>query len=103
MTSKPDAIEILVSHQAAALVRHGTPLDRAQAEAEAEDIVAGVLADLNRIGLQDVYLGVALRRAKVYRLRCQGHTFRVICERLGVTRQQAAEDYRREMLRRRTD
>ena len=100
MTAKPDAIEILVSHQAAALVRHGTPMDRAQAEAE--DIVAGVLADLNRIGLQDVYLGVALRRAKVYRLRCQGHTFRVICERLGVTRQQAAEDYRREMLRRRT-
>ena len=100
MTAKPDAIEILVQHQRAALVRHGTPMDRAQAEAE--DIVAGVLADLNRIGLQDVYLGVALRRAKVYRLRCQGHAFRVICERLGVTRQQAAEDYRREMLRRRT-
>ena len=34
MTAKPDAIEILVQHQRAALVRHGTPMDRAQAEAE---------------------------------------------------------------------
>ena len=100
MTAKPDPIEILVAHQRAALVRHGTPLDKA--DEEAEGIVASVLEDLGRLGLQDVYLGVALRRARVYRLRCQGVHFRVICELLGVTRQQAHHDYRAELLRRRT-
>ena len=100
MTAKPDAIEILVSHQAAALVRHGTPIDKARAEAE--DIVAGVLADLNRIGLQDVYLSVALRRARVYRLKCQGVHLKAICERLEICPTQAKKDYRAELLRRRT-
>ena len=99
MTAKPDPIEILVQHQAAALIRCGRPVE--DARKEAEDIVAVVLEDLARSGLQDVYLSVALRRNRVYRLRCQGHTFRVICERLGVTRQQAHTDYRAELLRRR--
>lgn len=99
MDRKADAVEILVQHQAAVLVRFGRPMDLARGEAEA--IVETVLIDMERIGLQDVYLGVALRRSRVYRLRSQGHTFRVICERLGVTRQQAHTDYRAEMLRRR--
>lgn len=100
MTHKPDALEILVRHQEAALVRHGTPVDKARQEAE--DIVDGVIEDLARIGPQDVHLYVVIRRARVYRMRCQGLTFKVVCERLGVTRQQAHDDYRKELLRRRT-
>ncbi len=96
---RSDAIEILVTHQAAALVRHGTPMDKARAEAEG--IVDVVLMDLVRIGLEDVYLGVALRRARVYRLRCQGVSYRVVCERLGISRQQAAHDYASELERKR--
>jgi len=99
MDRKADAVEILVRHQEAVLIRFGRPLDKARKEAES--IVETVLIDMERIGLQDVYLGVALRRSRVYRLRSQGHTFKVICERLGICRKQAHTDYRSEMLRRR--
>ena len=99
MTSKPDTIEILVRHQEAALVRHGTPVDRAHAEAI--DIVEGVLADLARLDLKDVYLGVALRRAHVYRLKSMGLKPEVICERVGICLAQFKVDYKAELLRRR--
>lgn len=95
----PDAIDILVSHQTAALVRYGRPLE--QARLEAEEIVAGVLEDMARLGLKDVYLSVALRRARVYRLKCQGLKVAVICERLGICPAQAKVDYKAELLRRR--
>jgi hypothetical protein len=94
---RPDPVEILVAHQVAALVRCGRPIDAAQGEAE--DIVATVLEDMARIGLRDVYLGVALRRSRVYRYRCQGIAYQVICERLGISRQQASHDYEAEMVR----
>lgn len=99
MIDRPDAIEILVRHQAAALVRRGVLIEAARKEAE--DIVAVLLEDLARIGLADVYLSVALRRNHVYRMRCQGLTFRVICERLGIHRVTAQSDYKAELLRRR--
>jgi hypothetical protein len=99
VTSKPDPIEILVRHQEAALVRHGTPMDQAHAEAVA--IVDGVLEDLARLDLRDVYLSVILRRARVYRMKCQGLKVSVICERLGIGPSQAKLDYRAELLRRR--
>ena len=97
--NRPDPIEILVSHQTTILVRCGRSPE--QARAEAEDIVAVILEDLGRIGLQDVYLGVALRRARVYRMKSQGLTVTVICERLGICLTQAKKDYRAELLRRR--
>lgn len=97
--SRPDAIDILVSHQIAALVRCGRPLE--EARKEAEDIVEVLMNDLARIGLLDVYLSVALRRAKVYRMKCQGMTVQVICERLAICPAQAKNDYKAELLRRR--
>jgi hypothetical protein len=96
---RPDPIEILVSHQTAALVRCGRPMGVARKEAE--DIVAVVLEDLARIGLADVYLSVALRRARVYRMKSSGLTATVISERLGVCMTQIKKDYRAELLRRR--
>ena len=96
---KPDPIEILVRHQAAALVRHGAKVD--EARAEAEGIVETLLNDLAKLNPQDVYLGVALRRARVYRLRCQGLSFNAICERLDIHRVTAQEYYRHELMRRR--
>ena len=96
---KPDPIEILVQHQTAALIRHGAKVD--EARAEAEGIIETLLNDLAKMDLQDVHLGVALRRARVYRLRCQGMTFRVVCERLGICDKQARLDYRQELMRRR--
>lgn len=97
--ARPDAIEILVQHQVAALVRCGRPLDMARGEAE--NIVAVVLEDLARTVPNDVCIGVAIRRARVYRLRCQKHTYKVICERLGISRYTADLDYRAELARRR--
>ena len=96
---KPDPIEILVQHQTAALIRHGAKVD--EARAEAEGIVETMLNDLEKIGLRDVHLGVALRRARVYRLRCQGVSFRAICERLAIHRVTAQDYYRHELMRRR--
>lgn len=97
--SRPDAIDILVSHQVAALVRCGRPLE--EARKEAEDIVEVLMNDLARIGLLDVYLSVALRRAKVYRLRCQGLTVKNISDRVGACQMTVKSDYRAELLRRR--
>ena len=96
---KPDPIEILVQHQTAALIRHGAKVE--EARAEAEGIVETMLNDLEKIGLRDVQLGVALRRARVYRLRCQGVSFRAICERLAIHRVTAQDYYRHELMRRR--
>lgn len=96
---KPDPIEILVQHQAAALVRHGARVE--DARAEAEGIIETLLNDLAKLDLQDVYLGVALRRARVYRLRSQGLKLVTVCERLGISKRQAVIDYRAELVRRR--
>lgn len=95
-----DAIEIMVSSQASVLIRFGK--SEADARREAESIVAGILDEMASLGVRDVYLGVALRRSRVYRMRCGGLKFGVVCERLGITRQQAAKDYRAELMRRRT-
>ena len=99
MTRRPDAIEILVQNQTAVLVRHGTHPDVARREAE--ENVAVILEDLARIGLDDVYLGVALRRARVYRFRCQGISETAISVRLGISTRQVERDYTQELLRRR--
>lgn len=99
MTRQTDAVEILVQHQAAALVRHGVPIERAHEEAQR--VVDVLLSDLSKLGLHDVLLGVALRRAQVYRLRSQGLKVVVICERLGISKRQAVIDYRAELMRRR--
>ena len=95
---RPDPIEILVRHQTAALEAHG--VDSNFARTEAEERVAQVLEQLAQLGLKDVYLGVALSRARVYRMRCAGHTVQVICERLGISRTIEYEDYRAELRRR---
>ena len=99
MTRRPDAIEILVRNQTAVLVRHGMHPDVARREAE--ENVAVILEDLARIGLDDVYLSVALRRARVYRFRCQGLPEAVISVRLGISTRQVERDYTQELLRRR--
>ena len=96
---RPDPITILVRNQALVLEAHG--VDPTAAWSEAEGHVARVLEELAQAGLQDMYLAVALRRARVYRMRCQGQTVRVICERLGISLTIAKDDYRAEMHRRR--
>lgn len=96
---RPDAIDVLVNNQIAALVAHGVSL--ATAEAEAETLVHKVLEDMAAIGLLDIYIGVALRRAQVYRLKSQGIPVLVIKQRLGIGREQIRLDYKEEMLRRR--
>jgi hypothetical protein len=100
MARERDAIEILVSNQIAVLVRLGR--DEAEARPEAEAIVSNLLEEMSHLGMKDVYLGVALRRSRVYRMRSGGMTFKVICERLGISRFTADDDYRSEMIRRRT-
>ncbi len=96
---RPDPIEILVAHQAAALVRCGRPIE--QAREEAEDIVKVVLEDLFRIGLKDIYLSVALRRSRVYHMRSQGLTALVVSKRLGISIATVKRYYKAEMLRQR--
>ena len=97
--SRPDAIEILVKNQMVALIRRGASLE--DARQEAEDSVAITLEDLSRMGCLDVYLSVALRRAKVYRMRCQGLTYKTIEERLCISRSTAERDNESELMRRR--
>jgi hypothetical protein len=97
---RPDPITILVCNQARILEAHG--VEPAKAWAEAETHVAAVLEELAQAGLADMYLSVALRRARVYRMRCAGQTVRVICERLGVCRALVVRDYRAELDRRRS-
>ena len=96
---RPDPVEILVRNHAAALEAEGSSPTMAREKAEAH--IGDVLEELGALGLADVYLGVALRRARVYRMRCQGHTVRVICERLGVCERLVQLDYRAELDRRR--
>lgn len=95
---EPDAIEILVLTQAAMLVKWGCGVDSARREAE--EIVLSVLQDLSRAGMQDVKISVALRRAKVYRLRHQNLTNQTVADRLGICPAQAKKDYKAEMARR---
>jgi len=97
--TRPDPIEILERHQAAALVRHGASLEEAAREATA--IVDTVLNTLAALGLKDEYLYVVIRRARVYRMRSQGLTVKVVGERLGISRSQVKVDYSAEMNRRR--
>jgi len=99
MITERDAIDIMVIHQINALVRCGRPVESARHEAE--DIVSMILEDMARIGLRDVYIGVALRRARVYKLRDQGVTSIVVSERMGICLAQAKNDYKSEMIRRR--
>lgn len=95
--SRPDAIEVLVTHYACALLRAGhTPAD---ARREAELRVDFMVEELARSGAP---VGVFLRRIKVYRLRCQGLGMQVIADRFGMSRMQAYREYRAEMLRRRS-
>jgi len=97
--TRPDPIEILERHQAAALVRHGASIE--EAAREAKGIVETVLNDLAALRLKDEYLYVVIRRARVYRMRSQGLTVEVIGERLGISRSQVKVDYSAEMNRRR--
>ena len=96
-----DAIEILVDNQTRALQEHGVA--HAEAVKEAEVRVNHLLEELNRIGLADVYVGVAMRRAQVYRLRSSGVCLNEICLRLGIQHRQVHRDYLRELDRRRTN
>lgn len=96
---KPDPIEILVQHQAAALVRHGAKVE--EARAEAEGIVEVMLHDLSRAGLHDVPVRLGLMRALVYRLRSSGVKAEAVATRLGVTRRTVTLHYRAERERRR--
>ena len=93
---KPDPVDLLVSHLAAALVRHGMPPD--QARLDAEERVAVILEDLARSGAP---VGQFLRRVRVYRLRCQGLQMQLIADRLGIHRTTAQREYRAELMRRR--
>ena len=97
--SRPDPIEILVRNQMEALVAHGVPLEEAAVEAEAR--VAKVMEEMNHLGLADVYVGVALRRARVFRMKSQGKSVAAICEVVGVGSFAVKKDYREELLRRR--
>ncbi len=97
---KRDPIEILVDHQTRALVEHGVPAELARVEAERR--VGEVLAEMNRIGLADVYVGVAIRRARVYQMRSSGMSALEVRGILGIRATQVFEDYRAELSRRRT-
>ena len=94
-----DPISILVSNQTRALVARGVP--DAEAVTEAEACVRGILEELNQAGLADVYIGVAIRRQRVYEMRCQGNTISAIQERLGIAGTQIKKDYLAELTRRR--
>ena len=97
--SRPDAISILVKNQIAALEAHGVAPELAQAEAE--ERVHRLLDEMAQIGLADVYISVAIRRAHVYRLRCQGLSISEVHDRLGIHKTAIKEDYRHELDRRR--
>ena len=97
--NRPDPIDILVRNQAEALMAHG--VSQARAFEEAEVRVAKVLDELNQIGLADTYLRVAIRRARVYRLRCQGESIDSVCETLNIRHTTEWLDYRAELTRRR--
>lgn len=97
--SKPDAITVLVQNQMRALVEHGVPPE--EAAKEAEERVANVLEEMARMHMTDVYIGVALRRATVYRLRSEGVSTAAVCERVGIKPTQAWLDYESELHRRR--
>lgn len=92
-----DPVNILVSHMAAALIRHG--MDPERARSDAEERVMVVLEDLARSGAP---VGIYLRRVRVYRMRT---TLRlpcaVIAERLGIARETVSREYRAELQRRR--
>jgi ABC-type branched-subunit amino acid transport system ATPase component len=96
---RPDAIDVLVRNQIAALLAHGVA--PAAAAEEAEVRVHQVMEDLNQLGLADVYVRVALRRAQVYRLRSQGVLLDAIAAKLGFHKNQISRDYIEEMLRKR--
>ena len=96
---RPDPIEILVRNQAAAHMNAGMPPGAALEQAETT--VATILEELAQIGLADVYLSVALRRARVYRMRVQCMKVSAICERIGIGRTQVFKDIRAELERRR--
>lgn len=98
---KRDVIEILVDNQTRALEAHGVAHDVAVSEAETR--VGQLLEELNQHGLADVYVGVAMRRAQVYRLRSKGFSPSEIYERLGIQRRQIQRDYLRELEWRRND
>jgi len=95
-----DPIEVLVSHQANVLVRCGRPMEAARVEAE--DIVASLLGDLARLGCAGVPIDQLFRRARVYRLRCQGNTVQIISERMGVSIATVKRDIVCELRRRRS-
>lgn len=94
--SRPDALEVLVTHYACVLLRAGHTPEQARHEAELR--VDLVVEDLARAGAP---VGIFLRRIRVYRLRCQGLGMQVIADRLGVHRTTAHAEYRAELLRRR--
>ena len=95
----PDAIQVLVTNQAKSLIDHGVPVEAAYLEAE--ERVALLLKELEHLGLADVYISVAIRRAQVYRLRSQGLLVRTVQERLGICKRVVIKDYKAEMLRHR--
>ena len=94
-----DAVAVLVKNQIEALVAHGVAPEEAAAEAEVR--VHSVLEEMAALGLHDTYIGVALRRARVYQLRSEGAPVVAIMARLGIHREQVRLDYKEEMLRRR--
>lgn len=96
--TRQDAVDILVQHQAASLVRNGVPIERAQEEAYL--VVDLIVSDLSRMGLHDVKIGVALRRALIYRLRSQGVKVSALVLRLGVCKAKVCSDYKSEQRRR---
>ena len=99
--SKLEPIEVLIRNQMVCLVRRGATQE--QARIEASESVEIALNDLARLGPEvlDTYIYVLIRRSRVFRMRTQGMTYSVICERLGISRQQASNDYEAEMLRQR--
>lgn len=95
--SRQDALDVLVTHYACALLGGGRSPEEARQEAEMR--VDLMVEELARAGAP---VGVFMRRIKVYRLRCQGLGMQVIADRFGMSRMQTYREYRAEMLRRRS-
>lgn len=96
MDGMSDPIHILVQAFAGALIAHGqAPMP---AYLEAEELTLAVLEQMQRAGAP---LGHLLVRVRVYDMRSRGMDPRTVQERLGISRSQVFNAYRKELVRRR--